>query len=268
MQMNSLSRMNSSQAKNTAGKPMLAACGLMVGWLFVAAGCSPTESSIADRPTVPPTAEAVKPSEPAELAFSEQVERVRTGLSREIRITQSKVASTELAELAGLTQLRVLVLDGGSVTDSDLPTIATLTGLEHLRIRESPLTDSALAELGRSELKSLAIFNAPQATPTALGLSQLGKLPLLRQLRIGGRQIDDSAVDELAKWPALTSLHLIGPKLTDRSLVTIASMPKLASFYLDDCPLSDAAWEDFFRKRPNLHVHVDQAHHDRDPGAH
>lgn len=209
-----------------------------------------------------PTAEPA-----AEPAWSEQVARVRAGTSHEITLEHTPVTSAELAELKGLTGLRTLILDSGVVRDEDAPTIATLSGLEHLRLRESPLSDRGLGELARGQLDSLIILNLPQATPTAAGLEELAKLPHVRQLRIGGKQIDDEAVAVLAKWPELTSLHLIGPGITDKSLKTIAGMPELISFYLDDCQLSDAAWEEFFRARPRLHVHIDQAHHDRDPNA-
>lgn len=203
-----------------------------------------------------------------ELAFDLQLENVIAGSTREIRLTSAKLSSEEFSRIAGLEQLQVLVVDAGKLEDGDVDVLITLMGLEHLRLRDCPLTDVGFSQIGRSQLNRLAIFNAPQAKPTSKGLSELGKLPMLRQLRIGGRQIDDAAISELTRWPSLSSLHLIGPRITDTSLRTIASMPKLTSFYLDDCPLSDSAWEELFRTRPNLHVHVDQAHHDRDPGSH
>lgn len=202
-----------------------------------------------------------------ERPWHEQLASVRAGTSDEIRLEHTPVSSAELAELTGLTGLHTLILDAGVVRDEDAPTIAALSGLEHLRLRESPLSDRGLAQLAQGQLDSLIILNLPQATPTAAGLEQLAKLPHVRQLRIGGRQIDDEAVAVLAKWPELTSLHLIGPGITEKSLQTIAGMPELISFYLDDCELSDSAWEEFFRARPGLHVHIDQAHHDRDPNA-
>jgi hypothetical protein len=45
-------------------------------------------------------------------------------------------------------------------------------------------------------------------------------------------------------------------------------MSELSSLYIDECPLPDTAWTQLFAARPNLHVHVDQAHHDLDPNAH
>ncbi len=57
---------------------------------------------------------------PPELAFSEQLERVQTGGSDEIRLERFAVSSAELTQLAGLANLRALVLDAGIVRDSDV----------------------------------------------------------------------------------------------------------------------------------------------------
>ena len=204
---------------------------------------------------------------PAE-SLAEQLAAVREGRSDEIRLEHTALGPQELESLAELASLRALVLDAGIVKDSDVKYLTALTGLEHLRLRDSPLSDIGIKELADGQLQSLRILNLPQARPTAIGLRELARLPKLRQLRIAGRQIDDAAIEELAKWPALSSLHLIQPGMTDRSLVTLASMQELSSLYIDECPLSDAAWSKFFASRPGLHVHIDQAHHDLDPNVH
>jgi len=48
----------------------------------------------------------------------------------------------------------------------------------------------------------------------------------------------------------------------------LAKMEQLESLYLDGADLSDAAVDELFRARPQLHVHFDQEHHDRDPSRH
>jgi len=202
---------------------------------------------------------------PAELSWPEQIARVRQGQSEEIRLEQIPVPPNDLSQLAELKGLKTLILDAGLVDDAHVSSLAGLSGLEHLRLRSSPLSDQGLVELASYRLDRLMILNIPQAQPTARGLAALAALPRIRQLRIAGRQIDDAAIASLLQWPALTSLHLISPNISEAALKTIAAMPELSSFYIDDCPLSDEAWEQLFRQRPQLHVHIDQAHHDRDP---
>jgi hypothetical protein len=43
-------------------------------------------------------------------------------------------------------------------------------------------------------------------------------------------------------------------------------LPGLQTLYLDGAGVSDEAWSRYFQRHPDVHVHVDQAHHDRDPG--
>lgn len=198
-------------------------------------------------------------------AWADQLARVKAGQSDQIKLEQTPVGPDQLAKLSGLSSLKTLILDAGQVRDEDVHYLEGLSGLEHLRLRNSPLSDAGFEELRACQLDSLVILNLPQATPSADGMRMLRELPHLRQLRTGGRQFDDAALEELTHWPALTSLHLIAPSLSDQALETIARMPNLSSFYLDDCPLSDPAWEKLFQARPTLHVHIDQFHHDRDP---
>lgn len=206
--------------------------------------------------------------QPVEVSFDQQLAKVKTGSADEIRMEHTALGAAELLQLDGLLGLRALVLDAGAVGDEDVKHLVRLAGLEHLRLRESPLSDQGIRELGSGSLKSLLILNLPQARPTAEGLKELAGLPKLRQLRIAGRQIDDAAIRELSHYPSLSSLHLIQPGITASSLDTLAAMQNLSSLYIDDCPLPDEAWASFFAARPDLHVHIDQAHHDMDPHAH
>ncbi len=234
--------------------PMRTIVCLVAVTLCTIAGCSrPLPGDDQEEPTAP----AVHP-----LALPEQLSAVNAGYSVEIQIADRPVDSFELETIGQATGLKTLILDQGVVTDDDVTALRTLNQLEHLRLRESPLSDVGLAKLASFDLKRLVVLNLPQAQPTARGLKELGKLQNVRQLRIGGRQIDDEAVKVLAEWPSLSSLHLIQPSLTDAALETIASMKDLSSFYIDECPLSDAAWEKLLQARRDLHVHIDQAHGD------
>ena len=72
----------------------------------------------------------------------------------------------------------------------------------------------------------------------------------------------------LLQFPALKSLHLIDVPLGDEGLDAVARYDGLWNLYLDGAGVSDAAWERYFALHPEVHVHVDQAHHDRDPNRH
>lgn len=240
--------------------------GLMA-WLIAGVcllGCKPNSANKAIEKSIDQGGQ-VEPSEVADVPFEEQLAQVLAGTRDEIRLERSSVSAELLPALAKATQLRALILDAGVMRDQDIQCLTSLSTLEHLRLRNSPLTDQAVKDLANGQLDELRILNLPQAKLTADGLRELARLPRLRNLRIGGRSIDDAAIAELAKCPALSSLHLIQPGITDQSLETLAGMAELSSLYIDDCPLSDAAWEKLFAARPKMHVHIDQSHHDLDP---
>ena len=154
-----------------------------------------------------------------------------------------------------------------ALDDTSIESLAQLTALEHLRLRDSPITDVGIAKLDPRKLPNLRIINLPQSSLTAAGLEHLASFPHLIQLRLSAIQLDDRAAEVLATFPALRSLHLIGPRFTDAALDQLAKAPKLSSLYIDDCHLSDAAWERLFKVKRSIHVHIDQHHHDRDPNA-
>lgn len=203
----------------------------------------------------------------AELTWAEQIDLIRSGKSQKIHVTRP-ISSQDLQLLTPDLDLTELLIDEGSLGDRDLLAITQLSKLEHLRVRESLITDSGVQLLSVEKLPELRVLNLPQAEISAEAMRHLAKLPNLTQLRIGGAKFDDLAAAELASFTQLRGVHLIGPQLTDASLASFAKMPKLSSLYIDDCHLSDDAWHELFKAKPILHVHIDQGHHDRDPGHH
>ncbi|MCA9194565.1 MAG: hypothetical protein KDB03_22495 [Planctomycetales bacterium] len=258
---------------------------LFVLSLFTVLGCSlsssPTAKTLTDnssnsveaidkaieRDTVATESGTDAATVPAE-SWADQVGKVASGESQTIEITSLPIQGEQLHDLGSIaSRLQVLILDHGQVTDQDAEKLANLNALVHLRLRESPLTDAGLQRLLGTGHPELRILNLPQAALTSQGLRQLCLLPNLIQLRIGGRQLDDEAAAIISELPNLRSLHLIGPSLTSSGLKHLAKCPQLYSLYIDDCPLPDEAWLALFNDKPELHVHIDQHHHDRDPNA-
>ncbi|MEC8556965.1 MAG: hypothetical protein VXZ82_18335 [Planctomycetota bacterium] len=190
---------------------------------------------------------------------------IRAEASSELRLEKRAPddLAAYLAKLDG--KLFDLLLDGG-IDESALEQLKNLPSLFHLRVRLSELGDRALDSIVKNH-RELQILNVPQAEFTQAGIQQLNKLTKLKQIRLGGSWIDDTIIAEIAKLPKLQHLHLIQPKLTAASLESLADSPKLTSLYIDDCELPDSAWKKLFDAKPKLHVHIDQHHHDRDPGA-
>ena len=101
------------------------------------------------------------------------------------------------------------------------------------------------------------------------GVRNLAGLEGLRSLRLGGPLLGGPEVCEaVVGLPHLRSLHLIDVPIGDGGLAVLQRLPGLWNLYLDGAGVSDDAWIEYFRACPNVHVHIDQAHHDRDPRRH
>lgn len=228
-------------------------------------GCRP------DDPVLPPNASpananvSVNPA--TEFVPSDDwlaaIESVKLGKSQ--RIVLESVADRHFfAAIQSLEGLRELCLDGGMSSDIDLAKAIEGLQLTHLRVRLVPLEDPDVERIIAAQ-PQIRILNLPHCRLTERGIQSLSRLKDLTLLRIGSPNLTDEAARAIPLLVDLKSLHLIGPRLGGDSLLEIAKAKNLQSFYLDDCPLPDAAWEKMFRERPDLHVHIDQAHHDRDP---
>lgn len=221
-------------------------------------GCSPP----ADSPPIVPAVAVVEPS------LEQQIAAVRAGSTDIILVESTPLVDADLVALVDVPGLRVLQLDhaDNKVTDAGMTTIAKLTQLEHLRIRGGSIGDEGLQIL--STMPNLRFLNLPQGKFTDAGLAQLQKLPRLDSIRIGSPNVTDAGIAALKEFPKLRSVHLIDTPITDEGLANLLAVPKLDSLYLDGAKISDAAVDELFAKHPNLHVHFNQAHHDRDPHKH
>ena len=199
-------------------------------------------------------------------SFANQVALVKTGQRTRIDV-DGPPTTAEWESLAGLTGLRVFILRAGVATDAEAAILATLPALERLVLRDSPLSDVGFTTL--ATIPTLRDVNVPQAACTATGIRALAALPSLERLRLGGPQLAGVDVGRaVAGLPRLRSLHLIDVMIGDAGLDALGDLAELRSLYLDGAGVSDEAWERYFARRPTVHVHVDQAHHDRDPGRH
>ena len=220
---------------------------------FSLAGCRPVGKS---EPTK---------SEPS---LAAQMAAVRAEKSDQIQMEQTPVDDDDLRDLASLTNLRVLLLDhpASRISADGLQYLRSLKDLQHLRLRGGQIDDQALGQIAK--LEHLRILNVPQAIFSDAALESLKQLPDLEQLRFGNPHVTNAGMKTLAKLPSLKRLHLIDVPITGEGLRELAQIKQLESLYIDGGDVSDAALDELFRQRPDLHVHLNQQHHDRDPHQH
>jgi hypothetical protein len=233
-----------------------ASSALVCVWFF---GCG-TPADPVPHPAGRAAPQAVAPT------LKEQITAVRSGATTRI-VAATPPTAAEWEAIGQLTGLRELILEAGRAGDAEARRLAGLPAIERLVLRYSPLTDDGFAALATAT--SLRDLNVPQAACTAAGLQPLTALPRLRNLRLGGPGLAGAGVCEaIVELPALRSLHLIDVPIGDAGLDVLARKPDLWNLYLDGAGVSDDAWRRYFAMCPRVHVHVDQAHHDRDPARH
>ena len=220
-------------------------------------GCGPSGSKIIIEPTA---------GQAARLDVGDQIAAVRAGEAHTV-VAAAPLTDAEWESLSGLTGLREFVLEHGRADDGRADILATLTGLERLVLRESPVGDVGFRRIARCN--ALRDLNVPQAACTAAGVRALAPLADLRSLRLGGPQLAGAEVCEaVTSLHKLRSLHLIDVPIGDDGLAVLERLTGLWNLYLDGAGVSDEAWERYFQACPRVHVHIDQAHHDRDPRGH
>ena len=226
---------------------------LLVGVVAIAAGngCGPNGFD-------PPA------SLTAVATVAEQAGHVRAGRGDRV-VAATPLTESEWESLRGLAGLKELLLQAGRADDARAKILASLPDIERLVLRDSPLTDDGFREL--AACTTLRDLNVPKASCTAAGVQSLAELPRLRSLRLGGTRLGGREICEaIVRLPHLRTLHLIDIPIGDDGLAVLASRPDLWNLYLDGAGASDTAWQRYFEACPTVHVHVDQAHHDRDPG--
>ena len=185
---------------------------------------------------------------------------------KEIYNDEGKRINFDPPEWEDYPRIDAVLIDQGKITDEGLATLAELPDLEHIRLRLSPISDNGIKLLAGCD--ELWLVNLPHSELTNEGLRLLASFPKLKQLRLGSKRLTNDCCREIAELVNLRGLHLIGIPVTDDGVKILAELPHLESLYLDDSAVTESGWQWVFRNHPELHVHVDQSHLDRDPQAH
>ncbi len=210
-------------------------------------------------PTAPP-----EPS--VEERFKEQFTELQKSEVTVARLDAFTIDDSMLKQLASLDQLMTIQVKASDVSLETIAAIAKMPKLEQLHVRGAAINDDMLAALTSSP--TIWLLNFPNAEVSPAGLECLAKMPALRNLRLGIKDGNNRHGRAVATLSRLRTVHLIRVAITDEGLQALAKMPQLESLYLDDSSITDAGWTWLFEENPQLHVHINQKHHDRDPQKH
>ena len=139
---------------------------------------------------------------------------------RELLLDNAQITDAGLAHLAGLTRLELLWLDTPETTDAGLAHLAGLTRLKFLTLWHTQITDSGLAHLARlTQLQWLDLGSTHNITDA--GLAHLAGLTQLQQLDLSDTPITDAGLAHLARLTQLQHLGLIGTRITDAGVAKL-----------------------------------------------
>jgi hypothetical protein len=213
------------------------------------------------------TEEALEPlPPPPSERFAEIIKALPSSEETEVRIDDFKLDDEMLKQLVAIDRLTILQVECEDVSIETLVLLAKMPKLEQLHLRGIKIDDERLAILATSE--TIWLLNLPNADITPESIQKLDTMPALRNLRLGiqgGDNRHGRAVSTLAR---LRVVHLIGVGVTDEGLQSLARMPLLESLYLDGAAVTEQGWSWLFQNNPQLHVHINQKHHDNDPQKH
>lgn len=141
-----------------------------------------------------------------------------------------------LKDLAGLTGLRMLQLDGHPITDEHLAGLAGLPALTDLRLNGSRVTGKNLSNLAAlPALDSIELRESP-----VTDLAHISSIPKLRLLDVSKTQINDASIQALAIAKGLEILHLDDTAITGASLDVLAALPALETLSLRNTQVKPA----------------------------
>jgi hypothetical protein len=201
---------------------------------------------------------------PRERVWHRQIEDVRAGRAHAIAVVSAHISDEDLADLDGITGLIKLELHNSDVTAAGVRRLQALPNLRRVALGGRPVGDEEFVAL--CQIPTLRELVLTQSTVTDRGLAALRDGARLEQLRLSSPFVTDEGVAPMASLKRLRMLHLLDmPLVTDAGLLQLETMTQLESLYLDGMNVSDDGIERLLRRLPELHFHVDQQHHARDP---
>jgi len=157
-----------------------------------------------------------------------------------LAIEHTDCDDAQLAVLADLAQLQLLILKRTKVTDAGFRHLTKLHGLRHLVLEGESLTGRSLAQL--PALHTLELRGGNFNSDTAAHLRELKHLTTLRlkytRFSESGYQ-DLAAIDQLSQRNRLETLVVAGDALTDRALAHLKGLAALRTLRLYLTPVGD-----------------------------
>ncbi|MBL7044863.1 MAG: leucine-rich repeat domain-containing protein [Pirellulaceae bacterium] len=134
----------------------------------------------------------------------------------------------------------------------DLRHVKELTGLEHLNLWYTCVTDDVLRDIG--ELEGLNSLHIAHTEITDARLLHLKGMTKLEELCLSGTQITDVGVSHLKGLTNLTRLYLADTQITDDGLSHLSGLADLEYLVLTGTHVTEEGIEELEKALPNCEI--------------
>jgi len=169
-----------------------------------------------------------------------------------LSLVNGTLSPSAYRELAGLGDLRHLILARTNVTSDNLKHLAKVTTLKHLDLDMTAIDDDGLLHLsGLSELEELSLCGTKI---TDNGLAIIANLPQLKKLYISRTQVGDNGMAAIASVRYLEELQIARTNVTDRGLRELQGLQLLSKLYAYQTDLTAEGVEQFRVTKPRCRL--------------
>ncbi|MCI0361602.1 MAG: DUF4259 domain-containing protein [Planctomycetaceae bacterium] len=157
----------------------------------------------------------------------------------DLSLTRYKLTDAGLRSLAGMTRLTKLELKEMPITDACAATFERLTGIRSLNLSQTKVGDAVLEQVGR--MTQLHELDLRHTRVTDAGIKHLTTCTELIGIMVEGPQITDESLRWLSRIPSLQRIIADGTGVTVSGLKQLKPLAKLTYLSLDDTALGDEA---------------------------
>ena len=168
---------------------------------------------------------------------------------REIDLTGSPVTSEVAGALQSLSHLQTLKLDGTAGGDAAVRAVSSLP-LEKLSLRDNPLSDAGLQEIGK--IRTLQDLDVTRTHVTGAGFRTLKNLQLVK-LNASNVRFGVEGLICLRGMKSLEELYLLAAGIVEQPKAKVfTTMPKLRILMLTDNQITGPGMHELFKGMKSL----------------
>ena len=154
----------------------------------------------------------------------------------------------DLLQLSTDHDVAFVYLEGPEIDDEIMPVLRRFPNLRIVQLEGTTVTDIALIEVaGISQLNHVSLSESPEITDE--GIALLGRLPKLRHARLEGLLISGANLGQLSHLEILDLDYC--PRLGSTVLQELCEIPNLRNLSLYDSHITNACFQDI-KGTPNL----------------